>query len=62
MRLYQITINDCVMLIVGGCEKSRPYPNVGYRFERFDAVFYVFVFDYIHNSATLHNLSPVIFH
>ena len=26
------------------------------------AVFYVFVFDYIHNSATLHNLSPGIFH
>ena len=27
------------MLIVGGCEKSRPYPNVGYRLEKFDAVF-----------------------
>ena len=27
------------MLIVGGCEKSRPNPNVGYRFEKFDAVF-----------------------
>ena len=26
------------------------------------AVFYVFVFDSIHNSATLHNLSPVFFH
>ena len=26
------------------------------------AVFYVFVFDSIHNSATLHNLSPQIFH
>ena len=26
------------------------------------AVFYVFVFDSIHNSATLHNLSPGIFH
>ena len=40
MRPYQITINECVILIVGGCEKSRPYPNVGYRFEKFDAVFY----------------------
>ena len=29
---------------------------------RSKAVFYVFVFDYIHNSATLHNLSPGIFH
>ncbi|MCI6561879.1 MAG: hypothetical protein MSA44_00060, partial [Bacteroidales bacterium] len=26
------------------------------------AVFYVFVFESIHNSATLHNLSPGIFH
>ena len=26
------------------------------------AVFYVFVFDSIHNSAALHNLSPGIFH
>ena len=26
------------------------------------AVFYVFVFDSIHNSATLHNLFPEIFH
>ncbi|MCI6563830.1 MAG: hypothetical protein MSA44_10135, partial [Bacteroidales bacterium] len=26
------------------------------------AVFYVFVFDSIHDSATLHNLSPGIFH
>ena len=26
------------------------------------AVFYVLVFDSIHNSATLHNLSPGIFH
>ena len=40
MRMYHITINECVILIVGGYEKSRPYPNVGYRFEKFDAVFY----------------------
>ena len=26
------------------------------------AVFYVFVFDSIHNSATMHNLSPHIFY
>ena len=26
------------------------------------AVFYVFVFDSIYNSATMHNLSPGIFH
>ena len=24
--------------------------------------FYVFVFDYIHDSATMHNLSPRLFH
>ena len=40
MRPYQITINECVILIVGGCEKSRPYPNVGYRFEKFDVAFF----------------------
>ena len=28
------------MLIIGGHEISRPYPNVGYRLEKFDAVFY----------------------
>ena len=28
------------MLIIGGREISRPYPNVGYRLEKFDAVFY----------------------
>ena len=26
------------------------------------AVFYVFVFDYIHDSSTMHNLSPRLFH
>ena len=26
------------------------------------AVFYVFVFDSIHDSTTMHNLSPHIFH
>ena len=25
-------------------------------------VFYVFVFDYIHDSSTMHNLSPRLFH
>ena len=122
--------NQCIILIVGGREISRPHQNVGYRFEKFDvaffqeiilssgvfrretasgfypwgnvdsprkrvaeglcgwrhgnsfpmtqsaqslhqmrsiphcskAVFYVFVFDSIHNSATKHNLSPQIFH
>ena len=119
---------QCIILIVGGCVISRPYPNVSCRFEKFaffyqeiilssvvfrretargfypwgnvvspskrvaeglcgwrhgnsfpmtqsaqslrqmrsiphcsKAVFYVFVFDSIHNSATLHNLSPGIF-
>ena len=28
------------MLIIGGREISRPYPNVGYRLEKFNAVFY----------------------
>ena len=121
---------QCVTVIMGGREISRPYQNVGYRLEKFDAVFYqeimlssgvfrretasgfypwgkmdsprkrvaeglcgwrhgnpfpmtqsaqshrqmrsiplcpkavfyVFVFDSIHNSAALHNLSPGIFH
>ena len=29
-----------VIIIMGGREISRPYPNVGYRLEKFDAVFY----------------------
>ena len=31
---------QCVILIIGGREISRPYQNVGYRLEKFDAVFY----------------------
>ena len=38
--LYQITNNQCVILIIGGREILRPHPNVGYRLEKFDAVFY----------------------
>ena len=34
------TINmQCVILIIGGREISRPYQNIGYRLEKFDAVF-----------------------
>ena len=129
MRLYKMINIQCIILIVGGCVISRPYPNVSCRFEKFaffyqeiilssvvfrretargfypwgnvvsprkrvaeglcgwrhgnsfpmtqsaqshrqmrsiphcsKAVFYVFVFYSIHNSATLHNLSPQIFH
>ena len=29
-----------VTILLGGREISRPYPNVGYRLEKFDAVFY----------------------
>ena len=38
--LYQMINIQCVILIIGGREISRPYPNVGYRLEKFDAVFY----------------------
>ena len=31
------------MLIISGREISRPYPNVGYRLEKFDAVFYQYI-------------------
>ena len=31
---------QCVISIIGGREISRPYQNVGYRLEKFDAVFY----------------------
>ena len=44
---------QCVTVIMGGREISRPYQKI---------VFYVFVFDYIHDSATVHNLSPEISH
>ena len=39
LSLCQIAINECAILIIGGRVISRPYPNVGYRFEKFDAVF-----------------------
>ena len=38
--LYQMINIQCVILIIGGREISRPYQNVGYRLEKFDAVFY----------------------
>ena len=38
--LYQTINIQCIILIIGGREISRPYPNVGYRLEKFDAVFY----------------------
>ena len=130
LYLCQIINIQCVILIIGGREISRPYQNVGYRLEKFDAVFYqeimlssgvfrretasgfypwgnvdsprkrvaeglcgwrhgnsfpmtqsaqshrqmrsiprcskavyyVFVFDSIHDLTTMHNLSPGIFH
>ena len=40
LYLYQIINIQCIILIIGGREISRPYPNVGYRLEKFDAVFY----------------------
>ena len=40
LHLYQMINIQCVILIIGGREISRPYPNVGYRLEKFDAVFY----------------------
>ena len=38
--LCQTTNSQCVILIIGGREILHPYPNVGYRLEKFDAVFY----------------------
>ncbi|MDY5608355.1 MAG: hypothetical protein SPF44_03700, partial [Sodaliphilus sp.] len=34
LYLCQITNNQFIMLIIGGREISRPYPNVGYRLEK----------------------------
>ncbi|MCI6625674.1 MAG: hypothetical protein MR747_06270, partial [Bacteroidales bacterium] len=39
LYLCQIINIQCVILIIGGREISRPYQNVGYRLEKFDAVF-----------------------
>ena len=39
LSLCQIVINECVILIIGGRVISCPDQNVGYRFEKFDAVF-----------------------
>ena len=36
----QIINIQYVILVIGGREISRPYPNIGYRFEKFDVVFY----------------------
>ena len=40
LYLCQIINMQCVILIIGGREISRPYQNIGYRLEKFDAVFY----------------------
>ena len=40
LYLCQIINIQCVISIIGGREISRPYPNVGYLLEKFDAVFY----------------------
>ncbi|MDY5107853.1 MAG: hypothetical protein SPE79_00715, partial [Sodaliphilus sp.] len=40
LYLCQIINIQYVILIIGGREISRPYQNVGYRLEKFDAVFY----------------------
>ena len=57
---------DCV---VGGMGNSFPTPQSAHSHRQMrsiprcsKAVFYVFVFDSIHDSATMHNLSPEIFH
>ena len=40
LYLCQIINIQCVILILGGREISRPHQNVGYRFEKFDAAFF----------------------
>ena len=40
LYLYQIINIQCIILIIGGREISRPYQNVGYRLEKFDAAFF----------------------
>ena len=40
LYLCQIINIQCVILIIDGREILRPYPNVGYRLEKFNAVFY----------------------
>ncbi|MDY5902662.1 MAG: hypothetical protein SPJ60_06815 [Sodaliphilus sp.] len=40
LYLYQIINIQCIIFIIGGREISRPYQNVGYRLEKFDAAFY----------------------
>ncbi|MDY5381546.1 MAG: hypothetical protein SPG73_10390, partial [Sodaliphilus sp.] len=39
LYLLQIINIQCIILIIGGREISRPYQNVGYRLEKFDAAF-----------------------
>ena len=40
LYLYQIINIQCIILIIGGRDISRPYQNIGYRLEKLDAVFY----------------------
>ena len=40
LSLCQMINTQCVILILGGREISRPHQNVGYRFEKFDAAFF----------------------
>ncbi|MDD7164082.1 MAG: hypothetical protein SPF86_09185, partial [Sodaliphilus sp.] len=40
LYLCQMINIQCIILIIGGREISRPYQNVGYRLEKFDAAFF----------------------
>ena len=40
LSLRQTVNTQCIMLVVGGREISRPHQNVGYRFEKFDVAFF----------------------
>ena len=49
-------------LVSNDAKRTVPPPNAKHSTPCSKAVFYVFVFDSIHDSATMHNLSPGIVH
>ena len=49
-------------LVSNDAKRTVAPPNAKHSTPCSKAVFYVFVFDYIHDSATMHNLYPGFFH
>ena len=56
LAAWKLVSNDAKRTVAPPPRQMRSIPRCS------KAVFYVFVFDSIHDSATMHNLSPGMFH